>query len=267
MTHLRQCRKFNDDVIFVTQHHEKVDKNFRRNATKWVMLRNLGRQPILAGVGFPGRFRWVWYENEPLKGEKAEGGGWFTLKKRPYGKLYKTTGGVGLKGMEGVTEDQARVGHWWRWVALGAVVLVAAYFVPRYMMKGSVAFATGSLKGVVPHVEKSVLPAKYTVVSTGRPGARSPAATAGEGVPGGKSAPPAVVTGDGEAVFWVGTGTAPGGVTFWFLSDGRVYRSDEVSPTVERGAYIKIGAEVFQWRSVPAKRRAEIWEGRNGPTW
>jgi len=129
-SYMSQLRKLNDDLWLITQHPGKVDKNFRRNATEWWYVRSMARARLLLGVGIPGKFRWTVYDSEPQRNDKPAGAGWFTVKNRNYGSLYRTMAGVGFAGLQSEPESQPKRRSWWVWVVALSVVVAIALFLP-----------------------------------------------------------------------------------------------------------------------------------------
>jgi len=139
--YVSQLRKLNDDFIWVTQHTEKVDKNFRRNTTRWLIVKNMGKSRLLLGVGFPGSFKWDEFSVEPRRGDKPEATGWYRMKDRGYKDCYDTMAGVGFAG--GMAADtKPKRGHWWRWIAAALFLATLAWFIPKMMSKG-IGYAVG----------------------------------------------------------------------------------------------------------------------------
>jgi len=134
-TYMSQLRKLNDDLVTITQHREKVDKNFRRNVTRHVVVTNLGKKNLFLGVGLPDRFRWNEYSQEPVRGDKPDASGWYSLRGRPYGNLYDTMAGVGFAG--GIAPEQKpKRAHWWRWIAFVVVLTALGVVIPKLAGKG-----------------------------------------------------------------------------------------------------------------------------------
>jgi len=140
--YMSQLRKVNDDLKLITQHPGKVDKNFRRNATEWLYVRSMARARLLLGVSIPGKFRWTVYSQEPMRNDKPEGAGWFTVKNRGYGKLYNTMSGVGFIGKAQAPELQRKGRPMWVWFVALALIATVAYFLPGVLGRG-VGWAAG----------------------------------------------------------------------------------------------------------------------------
>jgi len=126
-----QLRKLNDDLMLISQHPDKVDKNFRRNATEWLYVTNLGKSRLFLGVGIPGRFRWNLYSMQPQGKEKPEASGFYSFDKaRGYHLCYNTMAGVGFEGQV-QSETKAKRGHWSKWIIYGVLMVGLAWFIPR----------------------------------------------------------------------------------------------------------------------------------------
>jgi Zonular occludens toxin (Zot) len=130
-----QLRKLGDDLWMISQHLEKVDKNFRRNATKTYEIYNVGHRRLWAGVSLPERFQWRQYVGVPQRGDKPQNKGSFDLRERGMCYLYDTMAGVGVSG--GIKADKPPKGrHWSVWVLIAAAICIAAYVLPRAVMHG-----------------------------------------------------------------------------------------------------------------------------------
>jgi hypothetical protein len=135
--YMSQLRKLNDDLDLVTQHPEKVDKNFRRNATDWIQVQNMSKSPLFMGVTFAKKFRCHEYQQAemPQRFDKPTRTTWYSIEgNRRYEWLYKTAEGVGVSG--GIVAEDSRFKglHWSVWLIAVALICVAAYFFPRVIM-------------------------------------------------------------------------------------------------------------------------------------
>lgn len=145
--YMSQLRKLNDDLDLLTQHPEKVDKNFRRNATDWLQVENMGSKHLPFGVSLPNRFRYHWYNQAEMPGrfEKPTRSGWYKIENnRRYQWLYKTAEGVGVAGGI-IAEDKRFKGrHWSIWLIAVVAIFAFAYALPR-VVEYAVAKATGAM--------------------------------------------------------------------------------------------------------------------------
>ncbi len=132
--YMSQLRKCNDDLFLITQHPEKVDKNFRRNSTQWLYLKNMSRTRLWGGVMLKGRFRYNIYPDMPQRGDKPEQSGWMQLADKEYHKCYDTMAGVGLMGKMHPESSRVKGYHWSLWVVLIVACGFGAFWVPRIVM-------------------------------------------------------------------------------------------------------------------------------------
>jgi len=91
--YVSELRRLDDNLFWITQHPEKVDKNFRRLTTEWFQVQNMSKSPLTFGMTIKDRFRWHWYSQSdmPSRLEKPTMSGWYSLdKKRRYHDLYDT---------------------------------------------------------------------------------------------------------------------------------------------------------------------------------
>lgn len=134
--YMSQLRKLNDDLMLITQHSGKVDKNFRRNGTEWIVLQNMSKTRLVGGVSLPGRFRAHQFPCEPVKGDNPQSSPWFKLDDEGYKGLYSTMAGVGLIGNVVPESSRRSKGrHWIVWVVILAIFSLFSLFAPTMMTK------------------------------------------------------------------------------------------------------------------------------------
>jgi len=240
--YVSQLRKLNDDLLLITQHPEKTDKNFRRNATGWFYIKNLGKSRMLLGVGFPDRFRWSYYETEPTRTDKPEGQGFFNMKERNYHELYDTMAGVGFAGNI-MADEKAKVGHWSRWV-IALAVLVAVGVAFPYVAT----WATGRVVGISMKGLSNGLNQTLGITNSHVPGVVSPVSQ----VP----MVPSLAPGQSQHVQPVDTNVVYMTGWLWIAEKPRVYLSDgtTIMPDKfdrERGAYK--GDRFYPWAKPDAQ--------------
>jgi len=129
---MSQHRHLRCDVVLISQHPEKVDKNFRRNAQDFTEIRNLGNEKFLMGVSFNRMFRWATYLDCPRPGslERPMETGTFRFKVDDYGKLYDTSAGVGLVGK--INTGEKRRGRSPLWLVGGIIlVIIGGFALPK----------------------------------------------------------------------------------------------------------------------------------------
>lgn len=146
--HLRQ------DALLLTQHPELVDKNFRRLAQDFTVLRNFGNEPML-GFSLPKRFRRATYLNEKRPGDTQPPmqSGWFKMDMK-VATCYYTHGTTGILSRTDVVESKGKGRSIW-WLAVWVLAFVAAlWFVP------------GMITGGISSVGKWMLTKKKDVVQS-----------------------------------------------------------------------------------------------------
>ncbi len=229
--YMSQLRKLNDDLWLITQHAEKVDKNFRRNSTEWIYLQNMSRARLFAGVSFKGRFRFATYPQMPIRGEAPATAGWLKLEDQEFHQCYDTMAGVGLSGKLAPESSRTKGRHWSVWVVILVAIIALSWYVPRFLM-ASMGKAIGTSivsleKGAASKLH-GVTPVKEPVPASAPTPlpmmAKVPPSLAGSASPAGKPTTALKVwmtgmmkTQDG---YWVG------------LSDGRLLSSKD--PRMER---------------------------------
>jgi Zonular occludens toxin (Zot) len=195
-TYMSQLRKLNDDLFLITQHPEKVDKNFRRNATEWFYLKNMGKTKLWAGVSLPGRFRYHIFDQMPVRNDKPIQSGWMRLEDREYYRVYDTMAGVGLTGKLNPEQSRTKGRHWSVWVAAIVLIVVACFTLPRLAMylfgRGAASLVTSVGKGVKSMVPNGVIPpppnplhasTETAPATTERPAVAAPSPIASRPVP------------------------------------------------------------------------------------
>jgi len=149
--YMSQARKFNDDLVLISQNPGKVDKNFRRNATRWVYYTNMSKRRLWGGVTLDGRFRFEEFTEEPLRNDKPEREGFVDLKSKGCQFVYNTMAGVGLTSS--IHPEVIKKGrHWSVWVVAIIIFLILCVFVPRYVFR----VANGAISGAVSMGHKSI---------------------------------------------------------------------------------------------------------------
>jgi len=227
-----QLGKLDDDQTLISQHPEKVDKNFRRNATEWLRVQNCAKTPMFMGVTFARRFRYHHFQQPemPMRGDKPDSSGWYRLEpKRRFHELYFTSAGVGVSG--GIVSESNRFKgrHWSVWVVALVAIFAAAYFFPRTIQAGF----TTALKSVTGSVQSGIVAAVPTTANMPHNNLGPPPVSQTTVVPHA----PASLTGGGSLCC---TSYARVGTNFWFvLSNGRILKT-------ERGEVLGFGDAFVQ---------------------
>ena len=241
--YMSELRKLDDDLDWITQHPEKVDKNFRRNCTQWMNFQNMSRASLFMGVSFKGRFRWHWYNQSeiPSRQDKPTKSGWYQLDpKRRVHQLYKTMDGTGVSGGMLKESSMHKGRHWTIWLLALVGILVAAWFLPQIIEKvvtqGIGGLAGGFQRGIQKGTEKMMAPAPAAPPA---PAPATPPPVAPASIPQVHNLPPvhpAFASGamprgipqalDDGGLFCTGTWEGFNGDTVVFLSSGEVlYKS------------------------------------------
>ena len=218
--YMSQLRKMNDDLILVTQHPEKVDKNFRRNATEWLYFKNLGKAKLWGGVSLKGRFKWNKFESQPMRTDKPVESGFISLTDKGYHKLYRTMAGVGITGRLQCEEERKPGRGVYVWVVALVALLGVALFVPYALGKGS-KLGVALLVGGKPGAGVTSMVGRNTNVNVTPPvtGAPSPVQVSVEKALANRPVLPVSVTND---VCITGIVMMPGKSPHVALSDGTI---------------------------------------------
>ena len=135
--YMSQLRKLNDDLMLITQHPEKVDKNFRRNATEWIYLENMGKKRLFGGVSLPKRFRYHIFSQMPLRNDKPSQSGWLRLEDEQFHQVYDTMAGVGLSGRLAPEGNKRKHRHWIWWLVIALALGGVGAALPNFLAWGS----------------------------------------------------------------------------------------------------------------------------------
>lgn len=260
-----QLRKLDDDQTLISQHPEKVDKNFRRNATEWLQVQNMARTILFMGVTLNSRFRFHYFNQSemPTKLDRPTSSGWYSFEKRKaFHQLYFTMDGVGISG--GLVKESSRVRGRSPlvWVAALVLICIGAYLLPRLVqgvvrgaVKGTVAgFGNGVSQGLSGAMPTPAAPVRSVAAVTPAPSDNqglpfvpvSPSSSSGPARPRREIRPVLPEGGDGLYC----KGFAPVGTNVWiYLSDGRVARSERGEVQAWGQRYVK----VFGLPQIPVK--------------
>jgi hypothetical protein len=248
-----QLRHLNDDMVMVSQHLEKVNKNFRRNATRTYEISNLGNQRLWAGVTIKERFQWKLYSGTPLRGDKPIDTGKFMLRDRGMCWLYDTMAGAGVSG--GMKADAPPKGrHWSTWFLILGLILVAAWYLPKFAMH-SFGYGVGHMvqsmeKGVTKGVMGGKKPQNF---ASGGPRGPEKVVSGPEKVVSDTSRPDLV----GQPGETAGVLTTSGWIIFdghatVYLSDGSQLDSSQDKFTVYPGKVVTASGTVYLLWKIPS---------------
>jgi len=136
--YLTQHRKFTDDVVFVTQFLDQVEKRLKGNCGEFNFLRNHGNDRLF-GFRLPSVFQRRSYYKPPGPGTPCSELAVFRLDAAGLGSCYRTGGGVGITGLADV--GKARRGIPWKWaVVAGVVCLGLLALFPKVLASSVVGF-------------------------------------------------------------------------------------------------------------------------------
>lgn len=231
-----QLRKLDDDQTLISQHPEKVDKNFRRNATEWMQVQNMARTILFMGVTLNNKFRYHYYNQSEMPGklDKPTSSGWYSFEKRKaFQQLYFTMDGVGISG--GLVKESTRVRGRSPlvWIFLLIGIIAGAYFLPRVVQNTVQAAVSGTVGGLAKGVQKGFegsMPASPGGAPSGPPPPPvNPQISSGPVTSSARPSfarMPAGLAGPEDQVFCKGWSRVSGTNVWVFLSDGRTARSE-----------------------------------------
>lgn len=263
--YMSELRKLNDDLVLITQHPEKVDKNCRRNATEWYQVQNMSKTHLFMGVSLNNRFRYHWYNQPEMPGraDKPTKSGWYRIDgKRRFHFLYRTMAGSSISGgtSEVFKEDSRKKGrNPVVWVFALAAIICGAYFLPRIVQT----VVAGSVKSVIGGVQKGAASAAVGLTGKPSPVPAAPPAPVPVSVPvrisptlGAPVVPSGIVQPPASAVYCTGY-VDWGSYCLVALSDGRMAdsRKGEVQAYGER--FVKVFGDPRPVPVVAAQNRGQ----------
>lgn len=253
--YLAQHRKFDDEIIAISQFSDQIDKQFKGFAQYWLHIVNNGNELM---AGFRGANYCVakWY-NQEKRGffDKAQSVERYRIDKR-IGACYDTSAGTGIKGRKRTETRRKRKGLSPIYLIpagiLGIAALIAA---PRLLAAGTSKLMGGVLAGVQDVQEGAA--ERYTGPVTAR------------------AVDPGPVVDPGERPEVVGVMQLSGLIHLW-ISDGRRYAlppgavsvgptsvrvQGEIIPMRSRYAYQGLDRDPYAPSGATAGR-AEGWDPR-----
>lgn len=248
-TYVSQLRKVNDELIWITQHREKVDKNFRRNTTEWCVVKNLGKARLFLGVGLPDKFVASYYPQEPVGKDKPEYTTYYNRivnirgSRIDYGKQYRTMGGIGFSGNREPEEKPKRM-HWSVWLVAAGVCVALAIIVPRFFSNG-LGWVLGTSSKNVTESFKKAAGVKEPATKQSAPVAAAVGASPGGG---GESRP--VPAPPGTNVVYVTGWDLMAGYIRCIMSDGTFRRAERLNS----GMGALIGGEYYPIKVRPTEK-------------
>lgn len=161
--YLTQHRHLNDELLFVTQHLEMLDKRIRLLIAQTTQFRNLKTERWLQWFRPPEWMLWSEFYGVPKYGQKPQAIGKRKLD-MAIAACYKTSVGHGGMGASGVPESQRKTKrfNWW-WLAIPAAALL--YLVangPEILLRWGVGSAMEGLGAKPSVVSPESIPANTT---------------------------------------------------------------------------------------------------------
>jgi len=135
--YLSQHRKLGDDVLAISQHVDKVDKQFRLDGQDFTFIRNLGKEKAWF-FRLPGGFftRSTYMEPHQGPGNKPMVTASFTLDAKGLASCYDTTAGVGVMGRE-ADRNERKTGWSLAWGLIPLALVVFLIFKAPGWIKGA----------------------------------------------------------------------------------------------------------------------------------
>lgn len=150
--YLTQHGHMNDEILFITQHPEMLDKRIRLLIAQTTTYRNLRTERWLQWFKPPAWMVWSEYYGIPKHGQKPDAIGRRKLDPA-LAKCYKTSVGHGGLGASGKPEEDRPAKRLkWYWLAVPAVgLLLAITYAPELLIK---MFVGGGIKALMGATEK-----------------------------------------------------------------------------------------------------------------
>lgn len=144
--YLTQHRHLNDEILFITQHPDMLDKRIRLLVAETTQFRNLRTEKWLQWFRPPAWMVWSQFHGLPRFGQKPQAIGRKKLD-LALAKCYKTSVGHGGMGRSGGPEkDRATKRLNWKWMLLPAAALLYLVNVgPELMLKWGIGKSINAL--------------------------------------------------------------------------------------------------------------------------
>lgn len=144
--YLTQHRHLNDEILFVTQHPEMLDKRIRLLIAETTQFRNLRTERWLQWFRPPSWMVWSQFYGLPKFGQKPQAVGRKRLD-MAIARCYKTSVGHGGLGRSGAPEGDRKTSRLnWKWLVVpAAALLYLANAGPELLIKWGIG---GSIKGL-----------------------------------------------------------------------------------------------------------------------
>lgn len=183
--YLTQHRHLNDEILFVTQHPDMLDKRIRLLIAETTQFRNLRTEKWLQWFRPPAWMVWSQFHGLPRFGQKPQAVGRKKLNLQ-LAKCYQTSVGHGGMGRSGGPEkDRATKRLSWKWILVPALALL--YLVnsgPELLLKWGIGKSISALSDATkPHATQLAQPlqaSKPVQVDPGQPKHTKPAGAATE---------------------------------------------------------------------------------------
>ena len=226
-----QHRKLNDDVMFITQFLELIDKRVKSFSQEFIELRNNGAEKFMTVFRGPSFFTARHYQSPPTGGRNvATEVHRFSLD-IPLANCYDTSAGVGISGV-GAPETKRKKGLNIAWIAVPAFgALALLYYFPDMLAAGIMSSADNksALDKLSSNPVASVSQSSPSVVSPISPSLSPPS---------------------GQDLTLVGVARR-GVYVNVILSDGRtLIETDESFQRIDRNGVVVDGRKVFFARPV-----------------
>jgi len=176
--YLTQHRHLNDEVLFITQHPEMIDKRIRLLVAQTVAYRNLRTERWLQFFRPPAWMVWSEFYGIPRHGQKPDAIGRRKLDLR-IAKCYATSAGHGGLGRSGGPEqDRPTKRLHFGWMSLAALFVVwLISFGPEKLMGWTIGRFTKAAQHQAPQQQAVAVSKPVTMQSTQQAVTRAAAAT------------------------------------------------------------------------------------------
>lgn len=191
--YLTQHRHLNDEVLFVTQHPEMLDKRIRLLIAETTQFRNLRTERWLRWFRPPSWMLWSQFYGLPVRGQKPQAFGQRRLDPA-IARCYQTSVGHGGLGRSGKPEEDRKANRLnWKWLLVPVAALI--YLVqagPEMLLRWGIGGSVKALQGEKPTVQIQQQPVPVVKVDPGQPTKHD---SAGGSVPTKEAPPPLRVRG------------------------------------------------------------------------
>lgn len=228
LAYLSQHRKFGDEVWWISQHPDQVEKQFRSLTSDWTYTRNGAHEKLLQFFRPPNR---IWYSVFLSQQSRQPMESHVIRLDLALASCYDTCAGVGVNTLN-TLGDKGRTAKGLPFIWLVLAVLAAAVLGVYFFFR-SPDFAKKLWKQPPPSKSRTVLPTNSLPSNT-----LPPLSLALPTPSFSRSSSPSPSSSAPQSPWWSGT-YEESGIRRYYLSDGRVFQGNFVTSPDSQSVYIQ----------------------------